>query len=339
MKEIAAAAVAEYIDAPATIGIAEPLGQAVPADKTVAFITAGPGGTGIALTQKALQEAAEKVGWTIKVIEPESPAPQAMQQALTQAIQLNPDAVIMNSGDVTALKTQLAELKDKGIPVVQTFGFTSQEDQVDLSFFSTGEMARLAGLTADAAVAKLDAPGEFGVVTIEGYPAADETVKGFTDRLTELCSECTTVPIVLSLASLGGSAGTDIVNAYRANPNMQGIFVPFDQLSAALFPAAQQAGVDLPPVYVLATVPGTILSLQSGDIEAAVQVDNQSLGWRYVDALSRIFTDQIESAKAVQQLPSQLWSNAYDNVPEVPSDGTFPTLVEDYKDQYEALWK
>ncbi len=336
MQEKAAAAVAAFKDAPTTIGITEPVGKAIPSGKNLVVITAGPADTPDKV--KAIEEAADVLGWTVKVISPESPTPQLIQQALQQAAQLSPDAIYLTAVDLTPLTTQLADLKDQGIHVVNFYGFDDQDDQVALSFASTADMAKLAATDADAALSKIDTPGPLGVVTIEGYATTDRYAKGFTDRVAELCPECTTVPIVLSLASLGGSAGTDIVNAYRATPDMKALFLAFDGLGGALYPAAEAAGVDLPPVYSIAPRVTSLGNLESGDLTASMAIDETDMGWRSVDALARLFTGQPESAKESQQLPTQIWSKEYGNVPALPADGFQPVLVPDYKDQYIALW-
>ena len=162
------------------------------------------------------------------------------------------------------------------------------------------------------AVADLGGKGELGVIGLQGYKIVQEYDTGFYREVRATCPACTIKETDLPLTSLGTTDGTDIVNFLRANPGIKGLLLGYDGLGSDLFTAAKSAGITLPKVYSIATLPTGVQAAQEGELTATVPVDYTDLGWRDADALARIFTGQTASALTQDVLYERpvIWSDA-----------------------------
>lgn len=330
--------VAKYSAAPTSTGITQAVGKPVPADKTVVIIGGGQGAAGTDLAYDSFKSAAGTLGWTVKAINPQEPTPQEMQQALSQAVQLSPDAVIISAVEVAPIKSQLDQLAAKGVPVISFFGSDPAGGPLTLQLDNGKERS---AAMADLAVSNLAKPGKIAVIGLQGYQIIEDYVNAFTAEIKRICSQCSVKESDVSLESLGTTSGTDIVNFLRANPDVQSVFVGYDGMDSNLFAAAKAAGVKLPQIYSQGTLPTSIQSLTSGDLAASSPIDYNELGYRMADALARIFTGQTASAQKVDVQYEQplIWSKQFNNVPPAPSGNTFPDVFPGYRAQYESLWK
>ena len=64
----------------------------------------------------------------------------------------------------------------------------------------------------------------------------------------------------------------------------------YNGVGSDLYTAAKSAGITLPKIYSIATLPTGVQAAQEGELTATVPVDYNDLGWRDADALARIFT-------------------------------------------------
>ena len=336
----AQAVVSADTKAPTSIGLTEPVGKAIPAGKHIVLIYPGQSAVGGQIVFTGFKQAASLLGWKVSSLYPALPTPQDLQQALNQAIQLHPDAVIINSVDDVEFQSQVAKLHSMNIPVIADFSPDSTGGPITLSLYGAqgqGELAKVAGAKA---VAELGGKGELGVIGLQGYTIVQEYDKGFYSEVKQTCPACTIKENDLPLTSLGTSDGSDIVNFLRANPNIKGLLLGYDGLGSDLFTAAKSAGVTLPKIYSVSTVPTGIQAAASGEISATVPVDYPELGWRDADALARIFTGQTSSAQSqdIKYERPIIWSSQYHNVPSLSSGDTFPAIVTSYQAEYKKLW-
>lgn len=336
----AKAKVRSYAEAPTSIGITQPIGKPIPSDKKIVMIGAGPGGIGTIIAHDAMAEAVKELGWELKFIQPKEPTPQLLQQALEQAIRLDPDAVVISATNKDPILDQLAKLKAKNIPVVSNNGPDPSGGPITIQISGLDALSELAVAIADKTLADMGEPGTIGIVGLPGYRIVQEYIGVYKEEIETKCPSCEIVETTISVASLGTTAGTDMTNFTRANPDMKALFVGYDAMGTNLFSAAQAAGAKLPRTYSLGTAPASIPALASGGLTASAPLDQGEMGWRTVDALARIFTGQTEGALEhdVKYTHPVIWSSDLNNVPAAPIGNTFPNLVKDYPAQYKKLW-
>jgi ABC-type sugar transport system substrate-binding protein len=336
----AEAVVSADTSTPTSIGITQPVGKPIPTGKHVVIVYSGQGAVGTDLVYDGFNQAAKVLGWKVTSLYPALPTPQDLQQALDQAIQLKPDAVIITAVDDADFQTQINTLHSMNIPVIANFSPDPTGGPITLSLMGAAGEGALASVAGAVAVADLGGKGELGVIGLQGYKIVQDYTQGFYREVRATCPACTIKETDLPLTSLGTTDGTDIVNFLRANPGITGLLIGYDGLGSDLFTAAKSAGITLPKVYSIATLPTGVQAAQEGELTATVPVDYTDLGWRDADALARIFTGQTASALAQDVLYERpvIWSTQYHNVPSLPSDNSFPGVVTTDQAQYEKLW-
>jgi ribose transport system substrate-binding protein len=336
----AEAVVSADTSAPTSIGITQPVGKPIPAGKRIVLVYSGQGAVGTELAYTPFKAAAKVLGWDVTSLYPALPTPQDLQQALNQAIQLKPDAVIIAAVDDTDFQTQINTLHSMNIPVISDFSPDLTGGPITLSLMGAAGQAALTAAAGAKAVADLGGKGELGVVGLQGYKIVQEYDTGFYNEVHQTCPACTIKETDLPLTSLGTTDGTDIVNFLRANPDIKGLMLGYDGVGSDLYTAAKAAGITLPKIYSSATLPTGVQAALEGELTATVPVDYNDLGWRDADALARIFTGQTASAlvQDVQYERPVIWSEQSHNVPALPSDNSFPGVVTNYQAQYEKLW-
>jgi ABC-type sugar transport system substrate-binding protein len=336
----AEAVVSADTSTPTSIGITQPVGKPIPTGKHVVIVYSGQGAVGTDLVYDGFNQAAKVLGWKVTSLYPALPTPQDLQQALDQAIQLKPDAVIITAVDDADFQTQINTLHSMNIPVIANFSPDPTGGPITLSLMGAAGEGALASVAGAVAVADLGGKGELGVIGLQGYKIVQDYTQGFYREVRATCPACTIKETDLPLTSLGTTDGTDIVNFLRANPGITGLLIGYDGLGSDLFTAAKSAGITLPKVYSIATLPTGVQAAQEGELTATVPVDYTDLGWRDADALARIFTGQTASALAQDVLYERpvIWSTQYHNVPSLPSDNSFPGVVTSAPAQYEKLW-
>ncbi len=325
---------------PTVIGPTQAVGKPIPTGKHIVLIYPGQSAVGGQIVFTGFKQAAQKLGWSVTSLYPAVPTPQDLQQAMNQAIQLHPDAVIINSVDDVEFQKQVATLQSMHIPVIADFSPDSTGGPITLSLMGAQGQGALASVIGAKAVADLGGSGELGVIGLQGYTIVQDYTAYFKTEVKKLCPSCSIVENDLPLTSLGTSDGSDIVNFLRANPKIKGLLIGYDGLGSDLFSAAKQAGITLPKIYSVSTVPTGIQAVSSGELSATAPVDYPELGWRDADALARIFTGQAASAQSqdvVYERPV-IWSDQYHNVPDLGAGSSFPAIVTTYEAQYEKLW-
>ncbi len=334
-----AAAKADSV-APTSIGPTMPIGKPIPTGKKIVLVYGGKAAEGGALVFDGFQAAAKELGWSVTSLHPDEPTPQDLQQAVGQAVQLHPDAVITTSVDMTAFQSQAEALQKAKIPLLSNFGPNPTGGPLTLQLMGAEGQGQLAAAIGNKVISDLGGKGEIGVVGLQGYEIVQKYSQYFLNTVQQRCPGCTIKSTQLTLASLGTTAGSDITNFVRANPKIKALFLGYDGLGSSLFSAAKSAGVKLPPVYSMSTLPTSIPVIASGTLTASAPVDLYELGWRTADALARIFTGQTASAltEDVKYERPMIWSSEYKNVPSVAGGNTFPSVVTSYQQQYEKLW-
>ena len=325
---------------PTSIGITQPVGKPIPTGKHIVIVYSGQGAVGTELVYTPFKAAAKLLGWNVTSLYPALPTPQDLQQALNQAIQLKPDAVIVTAVDDSDFQTQINTLQSMHIPVIANFSPDSTGGPITLSLMGSEGEGALAKVAGAKAVADLGAKGELGVIGLQGYKIVQDYTQGFYSEVRATCPACTIKELDVPLTSLGTTDGSDIVQFLRANPGIKGLLIGYDGLGSDLYTAAKSAGITLPKVYSIATLPTGVQAALEGELSATVPVDYSDLGWRDADALARIFTGQTASALAQDVIYERpvIWSEQYHNVPSLPSDNSFPGVVTSYQSQYEKLW-
>jgi ribose transport system substrate-binding protein len=323
--------VEDHSTAPTKITPTEPIGQPIPTGKKVVYINCGA--QACTNVGTAFEAASKELGWDFVNIN-SKPTPEGIQAAFTQAINEDPDAVVSGGFGIDSYQRQLAELADKGIPVLSSTGPDEAGGGLTLQIDSPAQQAEAGKLLADKMIVDQNGSGLLGLVTLTGYPTQESLTQSVKDEIEASCPDCSTKTLELAPTAIGTTSAGDIASFLRANPDMKEIYLSYDDLANGLKAATTNAGVDMPKSVSWAPTQTGIAALQTGERTAGVPQFEPELGWQLADTLVRIFLDlpYEDNAKVP---PFYLMSKDYDNVPESTDS---PASIPDYQDQYKALW-
>lgn len=333
-KEMAAQ-VADLLDRPTSIGLDEPV-DAVPNGKQLAYLQCSlPACESLG---KALQEATDVVGWDLKVI-PTGATPEEIKTAWAQAVRLGPDGVIGLGHDRRFFDHELQQLAAKGIPVLRmnmvdpvgggVTGILLGRD----AYEAAGET--LAKYTLSKAGDQLTA---VAVTVGEVLPSLEVMAESYKTSVEDACEQCTVEILELPSTSLGKDLPTRVAAHLRRNPDVNWVEVGLSDMAVGLPAALRSAGLAPGDVQVVGLGAYNVAAnqyLADGDFLAAVlTAASDEEMWRAVDYFIRELNGA-DTAPSTDRATWPEWIVTKESQP--TSTETYPT-VEDYRDQYRALW-
>jgi ABC-type sugar transport system substrate-binding protein len=322
---------------PAEIGPQKPVAKPIPAGKKITYVNCGQLVCDYA--EETLKEAAQTLGWSVKAIATDG-TPQQIQEAYEAVVAEEPDGVASLGMSEEFFPRQLVQMDEKDIPFVSAFGTIPEEgamklqilrDDVEGGARETGPAMRL---LADKAIVDAEGEGEIGIIVLTGYPTIEGFKEEFEAELDEQCPGCSSKSLDVPATAIGTTSDTQIVNFLRANPGIESIFLTYEGLVTDLKGAAATAGIEMPRVYSWSPAGSGFEALRTGLSTAGVPQGDPEVGYQMVDAFARIFTG--ESPQEDKKFTRfTLWCKECGNP---PPPGDNPPTIENYKEQYEALW-
>jgi ribose transport system substrate-binding protein len=330
--EAAKASVAEHEKLPTKVGPQEPIGKAIPTGKKIVYINCGA--QSCIDTGKAMAEAAGKLGWTVSTINA-APTPEGTQQAFTEAVRRNPDAVAGMGFPKSGFQRQLAQLQAKKIPVAIGTGVDVSDPANNfLQVLPPDDLAKQTRALANQMIVDAGGKGELGVAFLTGFSGVKLYTDAWKDEIAKNCPDCTVKSIDIAPTSIGKDSGAKIANWLRANPGVGHVFLSYDDLGIGLASAVKNTGAKLPKTYGQAPTEQGMAALASGERTAATPGGGMTeVPWVMVDAFARIFAGQPIDPD-LQWGDFAVWSKQSDNL---PPKGQF-NQVPDFKQQFLQLW-
>lgn len=327
-----AAAVEKLQARPTSIGIDAPIEKGIAKGKKIAVLECGV--PACKTIVDATVDAVKTVGWTpIRVnigLTPES-----VKAGWEKALNDKPDGIITTGSFPRALfKPELAQAKSENIPVVTMSDSEPASDGVVASISGSERATEVVGpRMADWIISKTDGKAKILKVTASALATITLQFEGFDARIKEQCPDCSVVTYDAPATSIGKDLASKIASQLQANPDVNYIALGFNDMGIGLPAAIAGAGVPEVPAVTQSQSAAISQYISKGQgIEAAYGFPGIEGGWRMVDALIRHFNG--ESVEPSEQNDPE-WFITKDNVPSTTED--YP-LVEDYKEQYKALW-
>ncbi|MGN9843912.1 substrate-binding domain-containing protein [Nonomuraea sp. H19] len=136
--------------------------RAVPG-KSVVFVASTMTNPGVAGTAKGVREAAQSIGWRVRVIDGQG-TPAGIQGAVGQAIALRPSGIVIGGFDPASVAQQIEQANDAGIPLVGWHATTSPGPSTNPKLFTnvTSRVEDVARISAYWIIARSN--GDAGVV-------------------------------------------------------------------------------------------------------------------------------------------------------------------------------
>lgn len=330
-----AAELASLVERPTEITNTAKFEGEVPEGKTIMWIQC-PVPACVALGEP-LQDAVTALGWTLKTVSHDG-TPEGLKAAYAQAVREKPDGVVSSGYPRVMFEEELQQLKAANIPVIQVTVTDPPEDGITAVVNGPGRNAeagrQLAVFTAansggKAHVLWLTTSFPIVVPTLEG----DEGQGGFKPTLEELCPDCTMEELSIPPEQIGVDDAARVVAALQKNPDIDYVVGPLGDLFVGLPGALADAGLaDKVTLVTHDQNPTLSAAVNDGTIAAVVGFAGPEDMFQVVDTFLRAFAGEDFETRS-DTMPN--WIITGGNVPSTTEN--YP-LVEDYQDQYKALW-
>jgi ribose transport system substrate-binding protein len=279
---------APYENPNPTIGLPA-LSAKPPTGKTIDFVTC-PLASCLEI-QQAAQAAAKAVGWTVHVFNG-GITPASFVSAMNDVVQSPGDGVLgIGILPNSAISSQLAALKAKGVPWVAVASPSPIGDDMIANFSSSPEIALSGKVMADWIIS--DSQGKANVAYFwdptltQHLPAKD----AFVSEMAKLCPACkVSVQTTNFSTGIGTTDPAQIVSYLQRNPDTDYIVIGIGDATAGV-PEALAAADLAGKVKIVTRLADTInfKDIQSGTETMGVTEETYEIGWRMVDALARNF--------------------------------------------------
>lgn len=219
-------------------------------------------------------------------------------QCMNQAVARRVDLVFDFSGvNPASLGPQIQAAKAANIPVIGT-GTFDRSQTPDLVSYSVPNDYRLAGrLMADWVIKDTAAAADTLVVTSNDVPATGPIVAGLKDEFDAHCGACKASFVDVPVADWATRIQSVVQSALLKDPKIDYIVPIYDSMTEFAIPAIM--AVNRAAQVHIATYNGTpfvLKDLQQGDIvRMDVGVDEDWLGWAYLDAAARVLSGSTQT--------------------------------------------
>jgi ribose transport system substrate-binding protein len=289
---------------------------------------------GCARQAEGFIDAAETVGWTTKMIDPQGDINKT-NAAIEQAITLGADGIFLVSVDPKTVSGTLAEARKDGILVIDAGAGgpqskpspTGLNHEVSLHGPEEGEMV------ANFIIADSDGKANIALINDSEFATVVERVET-TKKVIEGCSGCTiSQEIDIPVTSVGTTLGSRVKSLLQANPEIDYVWSPYDSAANDIVQAIVEAGEqDSVGVTSFNGNSQNLEYIREGQAQRAdVGEALEWAGWAGADDFNRIFHNQEPPAN--DGVPAKLFIKSNLPAPGEAFEGDF-----DFRKKYEEIW-
>jgi ribose transport system substrate-binding protein len=315
-------------------------GPSAQAGKSIVYVSTDQRNGGAAGVGKGVEEAAKAIGWKLTTIDGQGTVT-GQSAALSQAIALKPDGIVLGGVDGTAMKTLVAQAADQGIEVVGWHAAAAPGPQPDLHLFTNiqSNPVDTATITADYVIAQTDGQAQVAILTDSQYQIAIEKSTAMRDEI-ERCPGCAVLSYDDTPLAEVSTRMAPLTTSYlqRFGDKLNWILGINDLYFDFAVPALTAAGIPPsgPPQFVSAG-DGSVSAyerVRAGQYQAATIPEPLNLhGWQAVDELNRAFAGNDASGYVTPVHLVTKENIEFDGGPQNvfdPDNG--------YRDAYKKIW-
>ena len=325
-----------------------------PTGKDIWIISCGQIAESCSRPAQAAMEAAQKLGWTAKIVDGKFD-PSVAGGLIRQAVAAKAAGIVDVGFDCSTITGPLTQARDAGVPVVASVALDCADPAVKsgpslltspkliAQYGSLSEYLQAWGaLRANWVIAKTNGNAKVILFGASDFPLSQEITKGFKATLAS-CSGCSVVdePSYLN-ADVGAGLQAKAAQSIVAHPTANAIVVDWNStLTGGVLAAVQQSGRRSSMVVGGGEGMSTDLQLLSeGQIDAVFYFNQDWNGYAAVDDLARLLagTSQADVLNVAQGNGFTLMDKS--NLPTTlpAATGPLPTLTIDFRASYLKAW-
>lgn len=329
--------VSDALKNPTSIGITNKLTKAPPTGKFIVICSSSEAVT--VKKNKSFADAAKLLGWRTQTLV-QGTGPEDPGKALTQAIALKPDMILISGSSLPSLKSQLAAAKAANIPVLaETVTDPKIESVFDNTIDGPPQVENVAKLMANYVVAKTNGKANVAVFNLPVYGVLTTYTKTFTSTVKSLCSACKVTEVDQQITDIGTKTPASVVSTVQRDPSINWLIFTIGDLTIGV-PEALKAANLSGKVSIGGETPTqkNFSEMKSGADEAWTGFSAPILGYRDADMAARYFNKEaLTPGGDALILPTQIITK--DNVGSIVVDDTgYYVGVKDYQSQFKKLW-
>lgn len=286
-----------------------------------------------------VKAAVDAAGWDYKSLVFKSADPGS---GIESAIQQKPDVIGITGIPSAAIKSQLKDAADAGIPVV-TCSPGPEEPSAETYAAICSQTTGPDGENL-AKWAIKDSAGDAHMVnvTIPSFPSLQTTIDGVNDTMKKYCPNCSTGELDLTVDDLaGGQVASKLVAYLQSNPDTNYVMFNFGDLEIGVPEALKAAGfADKVKLIGNGAGPQQFQAIIDGGMDAAWEAYPAVYeGWEMVDAALRLVDGGTlpdgyrEETKALPSYIVDTPEAAHALAPSFDYEGP-----AGYQDQFKKLW-
>ncbi|MFE4756796.1 sugar ABC transporter substrate-binding protein [Streptomyces mirabilis] len=319
-----------FLERPRTIALTEPL-KKLPTGKILAYLecTADP----CKILGQSMGEAAKALGMRYEPIQAGA-TPESFQAAAQQAVDERPAAVLMAGLDSSLIKSQLAEMKAKGIKTVD-FSTADNPSTFDAFFLSSKAWYNVGAAEAAYAIKQNRGKAHVLFVNMSLFTLTKGMKAGLEDTVKNDCAGCSIQTIDTMQSDVGTQVPSKVVSALQQDPSINTVVFMAGYQSLGVPEALKAAGLaDKVKIIVQAPSANSYADLKTGTQEAATDVDLALNAYYAVDAAARLVTGQ--KTPDLSDLQMHYLITGKDVTFDPKTEYFHP--IPDYKEQFHKIW-
>lgn len=308
--------------------------------KTIVYVSADQRNGGALGVGQGVEEAAAAIGWDLTIIDGQGTVT-GQSAALSQAIALQPDGIILGTVDATAQKTLVAQAAEQGIEIVGWHSAAEAGPAPDLNLFTNvqSDPVETGRITADYVIAQTDGNAHVAILTDSQYEIAIVKSTAMRDAI-EACPGCSVLSYDDTPLSEVSTRMAPLTTSYlqRFGEELNWILGINDLYFDFSVPALSSAGIPPSgPPQMVSAGDGSVSAyerVRAGQYQAATIPEPLNLhGWQAVDELNRAFAGEAPSGYVT---PVHLVTQE-----NIEFDGGPQNLFDpdnNYRDEYKKIW-
>lgn len=278
-----------------------------------------------------LEAALNELGWEMETIDA-GLTPEEVKNAWGLAVERNPDAVFATGFGSSIFADELAQLEERGTPVIDAFVAETSGNGLTSVIGGTATSNAIGVAFADWVLAEEGEEANVLLVHSSTFPTLLDVKAGFEERYGELCADCEVEVMDVPAESFGSDLPAEVVAKLRSNPDINYVVADEGNMLLGLPQAMETAGIDVGIIGQYPSETSVEYLADGSHVKAIVMPAMTDSMWNMADALARHLLDLPADEN---EGPGSLWILTPETAGEI--EPPFH-LIEGYEDEYRELW-